>query len=342
MAFVGGVALLAVVASFLLTRWLRHHAVQLGLLDVPNARSSHTIPTPRGGGLAIAVVVLAGLPLLAWATSKIEWKSIPAYIVLGAAIAALGWMDDRRSLSARARLAAQMAVATLTITELGHFTETWFPFVGVLRFSWLGVPLTFLWIVGLTNAYNFMDGIDGLAAGQAVVAGVLWVIVGWDDALSLVSILGLMIAAAALGFLSQNWPPARIFMGDVASSFLGFTFAVLPLLAAQAGLENERYLIGGALFVTVFIFDSGLTFLRRLLRGENILQAHRSHLYQRLVKKGYSHRAVTMLYLVLAVFLGGCGLVYVRANGVVPAVALASASILMLALLVGVTLAERK
>ena len=166
-----------------------------------------------------------------------------------------------------------------------------------MHWGWLGVPLAFFWVVGLTNAYNFMDGIDGLAGSQAVIAGVGWAGLGWLRGEPLVSLLGLLVAGSSLGFLLHNWPPARIFMGDVGSAFLGFTFAALSVLAAQ---QNPRLAVAGILLLWPFIFDTIGTFLRRLRRRENVFAAHRSHLYQRLVIAGYSHRTVTLLYSGLA------------------------------------------
>jgi UDP-N-acetylmuramyl pentapeptide phosphotransferase/UDP-N-acetylglucosamine-1-phosphate transferase len=163
--------------------------------------------------------------------------------------------------------------------------------------GWLGLILIFFWIVGLTNSYNFMDGIDGIAGGQAVVAGLGWAIFGWLGNDPLVCALGMLMAACSLGFLGHNWPPARIFMGDVASGFLGLTFAVLPILAA---LRDARFLLVGVLLVWPFLFDTIFTFLRRLSRGENVFAAHRSHLYQRLVIADRSHLFATSLYCMLA------------------------------------------
>jgi UDP-N-acetylmuramyl pentapeptide phosphotransferase/UDP-N-acetylglucosamine-1-phosphate transferase len=167
----------------------------------------------------------------------------------------------------------------------------------VIASAFLGIPLTFLWVVGLTNAYNFMDGIDGLAGGQAVVAGTTWLGLGLITGLPLVSLLGLFVAGSSLGFLVHNWSPARIFMGDVGSAFLGFTLAVIAVLGS---LESPELAYAGVLVVWPFIFDTSFTILRRLRRKENIFEAHRSHLYQRLVIAGYSHRSVALLYLCLA------------------------------------------
>jgi UDP-N-acetylmuramyl pentapeptide phosphotransferase/UDP-N-acetylglucosamine-1-phosphate transferase len=152
--------------------------------------------------------------------------------------------------------------------------------------------------VGLTNAYNFMDGIDGIAGGQAVVAGVGWAIVGLLMDLPFVFIFAGLLASTALGFLFHNWPPAKIFMGDVGSAFLGFSFACL----AMAGASREPSLaIAGVLLVWPFVFDTLFTFFRRLKNRENVFAAHRSHLYQRLVIAGYSHRTVTLIYMGLDV-----------------------------------------
>jgi UDP-N-acetylmuramyl pentapeptide phosphotransferase/UDP-N-acetylglucosamine-1-phosphate transferase len=177
----------------------------------------------------------------------------------------------------------------------------------------VGYWLLALWFVGLVNVYNFMDGIDGIAGLQAVVAGVAWAIIGTVLSLPLVQLTGAVIASAALGFLTLNWHPAKIFMGDAGSTVLGFLFATLPFLATVEGgerlgargerLELTRSLIIGAILVWPFLADGIFTFLRRLKNRENVLQAHRSHLYQRLVIAGHSHTRVTVTYGCLA-FLG--------------------------------------
>ena len=303
-------------ASFFLA-WLgaallRHWAPRLGLLDIPNERSSHAVPTPRGGGLAIVIVVLIALPVFALASGAFSARIVITYLIAGAIIAAVGWVDDRRSLSAGLRLTLQIAVAVITIIGMGFVSDVRLPFAGVVHWGWLGLPIMLLWIVGLINAYNFMDGIDGLAAGQAVIGGVFWMTVGWQSGAELIIWLGMLIASASFGLLLHNWPPARIFMGDVASGFLGFSFAVLPLMA-KVGEGQESLLGVGALFVWPFIFDTTFTFLQRLRRRENVFLAHRSHLYQRLVIARLPHVAVTKLYLGLAALGGLIGVAWARA-----------------------------
>jgi UDP-N-acetylmuramyl pentapeptide phosphotransferase/UDP-N-acetylglucosamine-1-phosphate transferase len=149
------------------------------------------------------------------------------------------------------------------------------------------------------NAFNFMDGIDGIAAGQGAVAGAAIAVLGWLLDVPPATLLGLTIAAACLGFLPHNWSPATIFMGDVGSAFLGFLLATAPLVA-PAPEQAPIGVLPFALVVWPFLFDTTLTFIRRAARGENVLAAHRSHLYQRLTLAGWSHGRVAALYTALA------------------------------------------
>ena len=280
-------------------RWaLRHRA-----LDIPNQRSSHSRPTPRGGGLAVAFVTILG-----WVALGIIFQpatsaaALWAYALGAGMIALVSWCDDLYSLSAAKRFAVHGLAALVAIVAFGYWHTILFLPSGSLTLGAAGAVLTWLWIVGLTNAYNFMDGSDGLAGSQAVIAGLGWACLGWMANFPLLTNLSLLLAVGSLGFLPHNWPPARIFMGDVGSAFLGYSFAVLPLLALCAGGPLAALSpILGLLLVWPFVFDAGLTFLRRLCRGENVLAAHRSHLYQRLMIAGHSHRFVLLLYSGLAI-----------------------------------------
>jgi Fuc2NAc and GlcNAc transferase len=286
---------------------LRHWAEQRQILDIPNERSSHHQPIPRGGGLVIVVLTLAITGLFGLRTAA--WQGVVAYLLGASIIATVSWLDDLRSLSNRVRFSAHVLGAILAIWGLGYCARVTVPWIDSLRLGWLGLPITFIWIVGLTNAYNFMDGIDGIAGGQAVVAGVGWAALGWLTGQPLIGLMGVTLAAASVGFLGHNWPPARIFMGDVGSAFLGFTFAVLAVAASQ---RDARLALVGILFVWPFVFDATFTFLRRLKNGENVFAAHRSHLYQRLVIVGYGHRFVTLLYMSLAAWGAILGLIWSR------------------------------
>ncbi len=304
----------AAMCSLGLVAAVRRAALRRGILDAPNDRSLHSAPTPRGGGVAIVAVTVFGL-LLAWALGEDwAWTSMWALLVAALLVAVVSWKDDVRPLPVGVRFAAHAVAAVLVMSGIGWWGVVELPWVGLIRLGWLGAGMSLLWIVGLTNAYNFMDGIDGIAGSQAVVAGLGWVALAWGSG-RIETWLGLLLAAASLGFLVHNWPPAKIFMGDVGSAFLGFSFAALAIIGAR---HDPQLALAGALVVWPFVFDASFTLLRRLRRGENVVQAHRSHLYQRLVLAGYSHQFVTCLYGALAVL--GVMLALVWARGVAGAV----------------------
>lgn len=284
--------LLAILVSWLIVWGVRWYSARGALIDVPNERSSHTRPTPRGGGLGIVVVTMGGAALLAF-----QQPMIWGYIMAAGLIAAVSWVDDVRSLSNRVRFGTHLLGALLVVGTGGWIEAVKLPFVGVITLGWFGLPVTLFWLVGMTNIYNFMDGIDGIAGSQAVVAGAGWSLLGWLVNNEVVAWVGLVVAAGSLGFLFHNWAPAKIFMGDVGSAFLGFTFGWLGLVATRmdAGLAVPMVLL-----VWAFLFDTGLTLIRRLQQRENIFAAHRTHLYQRMVIAGHPHTRVTLLYTFLA------------------------------------------
>jgi UDP-N-acetylmuramyl pentapeptide phosphotransferase/UDP-N-acetylglucosamine-1-phosphate transferase len=288
----------------------RRWAEKLEILDHPNDRSSHTSPTPHVGGISIVVVTVSGW-IFHNSTSTDYWPILP-YVVGSLVIAGVSWLDDLWTLPTFVRLVVHGGCAGLAILSFGYWHTSSLPFLNQLGLGWVGLPLTFLWIVGLTNAYNFMDGVDGIAGLQAVVVGVGWVLLGWLGNQPHLSAMGSLIAGASLGFLVHNWPPARVFMGDVGSAFLGYTFAVLPLMTAHVPHGDSRLALVGALLLWPFVFDTAFTFVRRALKGENVFSAHRSHLYQRLVIKGHTHRFVTLLYGSLAIAGLGLGIAWWR------------------------------
>ena len=176
--------------------------------------------------------------------------------------------------------------------------------LGGIKFGALGYVLTFLWIVGMVNIYNFMDGIDGLAGLQAVIAAGSWCLLCRILDMHGVYYFSVIVAAASMGFVVHNMSKSRIFMGDVGSAFLGFTFAALPLLSrTQASKSPDLLPIAAGLFVWFFLFDAVVTIVRRAIRGEKVWLAHREHLFQRLVSSGLSHRTVTITYAILASIL---------------------------------------
>ena len=306
---------LLAILSYIGVYFIRRYAERRQIIDHPNERSSHSMPTPRGGGLAIVILVLGtGL----WFASEAGWSRSLIYIVCAAVIAYLGWRDDVHSLSSRVRFAVHSLVAVVSIIGLGYFKSVTIPLFGELQLGVAGIIITFLWIIGLTNAYNFMDGIDGMAGGVAFAAGLGWMLLSFNTGYLVNSFtfwVALAIAASSLGFLAQNWSPAKIFMGDVASTFLGYSFAVLPLLASDN--EGDALMLGTLLMWT-FIMDAAITFLHRLVKGEKAFSAHRSHLYQRLIKGGYTHATISSLYIVLTLVAVRLASEWARGNQIAP------------------------
>jgi UDP-N-acetylmuramyl pentapeptide phosphotransferase/UDP-N-acetylglucosamine-1-phosphate transferase len=290
-----GIGVLTGVVTWLGVAAVRRVAERRRILDLPGARSLHTHPVPRGGGLAIVMVCLGALVVLHFVDVPPSPLFAGWVLLGGGLVAGVSWVDDLRSLPALARFSAHVAAAACVLVAVGTTQVVEMPLVGELHLAWLGPPLVLLWVVGLTNAYNFMDGIDGIAGAQAVVAGVGWLLLAGSN--PVIAVIGLVLSASSLGFLLHNWPPAKIFMGDVGSAFIGYILAVMTIIARRS---DTRLAFVGFLFVWPFVFDTVFTFLRRLRRGENVLAAHRSHLYQRLVIAGFSHQFVTLLYAALA------------------------------------------
>ena len=306
------VLILLTILSYLAVHFIRRYAEKRELLDHPNERSSHAVPTPRGGGLGIVILVLvSGL----WSASEADWNRGLIYVFGGAIIAWLGWRDDLHSLSPRLRFVVQSIVAIISIFGLGYFKVVTIPMFGELQLGLVGIVITFLWILGLTNAYNFMDGIDGMDGGVALGAGLGWMWLASNTHNTFAFSIALAITASSLGFLGHNWSPAKIFMGDVGSTFLGYSFAVLPLIASTHGGDA---LMLGTLLMWTFIMDAGVTFIGRLFKRENVFSAHRSHLYQRLVIAGYKHQTISSLYILLTLLAGILSYMWSQGNQIAP------------------------
>lgn len=295
--FMGIVGAFAAGFTYLGVAGIRRWAARKNMLDIPNKRSSHTRPMPRGGGLAIVAVVFMGIWIYALGVSCAAWRELMAFTFGGLLVAGISFVDDFHPLPFWMRLLVHTFGAGIAVMGIGCFRSFSLPGMVEAPLGWLGLPLSLIWIVGLTNAYNFMDGIDGIAGGQALVAGLGWAVLGWIGNLPLVGVMGLLMASASLGFLGHNWPPARIFMGDVGSAFIGYALAGMTVWAAQS---DPVFVLAGIALIWPFIFDATLTFFRRLCRGEKVWAAHRSHLYQRLVITGLSHRQVSWVYIGLA------------------------------------------
>jgi Fuc2NAc and GlcNAc transferase len=291
-------AVAAFVVALLLTAVMRKLAIAHGVLDVPNDRSSHRVPTPRAGGVAIVLVTIAASVVLLL-RGVLDVALFVALTGGGVAVAFVGFLDDRRQLSARIRLAAHLAAALWALVSLGGLPPLRFG-DQLVSFGWPGYVVGALGIAWTVNLFNFMDGIDGIASSEAVFIawGGAWLatLMGSFPA---VSAMGGAFGAVCCGFLAWNWPPAKIFMGDVGSGYLGYVLVVLALGATR---ENPAALAVWLILGGVFFCDAFVTLARRLARGERVYQAHRSHAYQWLARRWSSHRSVTLAVVCVNLF----------------------------------------
>jgi Fuc2NAc and GlcNAc transferase len=273
--------------SFVLTGLMRRYALSRQLLDRPNERSSHSAPTPRGGGIAIVVAFVASLTAAADASAA----TTLALIGGGVGVAIVGFVDDHGHIAARWRLLAHFACAAWILYWIGVPRLEWMGDTANLGF--MAAVLAALYLVWMLNLYNFMDGIDGIAGVEAVTVGAGGTAVCWVAGMPMGSdaVLPALLSAASLGFLLWNFPPAKIFMGDAGSGFLGLMLGALSL---QAAVARPVLLWCWLVLLGVFIVDATVTLVRRLLRGERVYEAHRSHAYQHASREFGAHRPVTL------------------------------------------------
>jgi Fuc2NAc and GlcNAc transferase len=282
--------LLVVVAAFLTTAaatpLLRAAAPRLGLLDRPNARSSHVVVTPRSGGVAVLAGLVAGLALARGLPldTPLAW----AWLGGGALVTLMGLADDRFGLPPWPRLAGQTAAAGLVVGVTRGVDRVPLPAPLDLDLGLFGALVAIVWIVAVINFYNFMDGIDGLASLQGTItAGALALAFA---ALPSAGGVAWALAGACGGFLFFNWSPASVFLGDAGSGLVGYALATLPLLVSTERRPEAITLAGSSLFL--FLADASICLMRRMARGERWYEAHREHLYQRWVRAGASHSRV--------------------------------------------------
>ena len=288
-AFVVGLAVTFVVL------WATQRLV---FIDRPNARSAHHVPIPTVGGLGIVAGFWAGWGCWGWVGGRFGeefWGLLGATVLLSTTV-----IDDvvRPLRPAEKTGLLLLAIAAWLCCGL-HLEGLTLPGLGRVGLGVWGWPITALWFVFLCNAANFMDGIDGLSGGQALCAGgcmgyLLWELGGP------VGPIASILALASGGFLVFNFPPARIFMGDVGALFIGFVLAACGVLGAQAGLSLWVF----SAMLAVYFFDVSYTLVRRFLHGENVFEAHRKHLYQRLDKLGWSHRKIDVVAACISLVMG--------------------------------------
>ena len=323
-----GVVLPGGIAAWWLTGWLAGPPALLRsypLFDLPNERSSHVKPVVRVGGIGIVLPLFFLLPIvmaLAGNTPIVNEAEVRValWVLLGlAGMSTVGLIDDLYRLRPLPKLTGQLLATFPALVAMGGLVQVDLPLLGPFDWSasdWgsgTGLVLAALWITGFTNCFNFLDGIDGMAGGCGALFSLALGLLAWQAGLPGIAAGCLLLAAACAGFLLHNFSPARIFMGDVGSLSVGYLLAVFSLQVTQqsAPLVPSPAIL---LLLGPFLYDAGFTLCRRWRRGEPLAEAHRSHLYQRLVAAGQSHRRVALTYYLLSL-LGGLGaLLYGRAG----------------------------
>ena len=294
--YIFGLCILFFILSLLFTGYMRHYALEKNIIDNPNERSSHSIPTPRGGGVAVVASYLLALAVLMYNQQLV----IPVGLTLMAAgfvIALLGFLDDRGHINSMLRLTIHFLVAIGVVISLGGFGE-----VNVFNGFQLGFVaniIAVLFLVWLLNLYNFMDGINGIASIEAITVTVSMAMLYLLLNVGLNHQILLLLAACVLGFLLWNFPKAKIFMGDACSGFLGLILGILALIALK---ENLALFCAWIICLGVFIVDATFTLIRRVVTGHKMYDAHRSHTYQILSRHFNSHTPVTLAVAAINIF----------------------------------------
>jgi UDP-GlcNAc:undecaprenyl-phosphate/decaprenyl-phosphate GlcNAc-1-phosphate transferase len=298
----------AFVASILLTPLVRKLAFRIGAVDRPNYRKVHVSVMPRIGGLAIIGGFIVGYLLLTPADEHATGILIGALIIV-----ITGFLDDMLEITAKAKIAGQLAAAIVVVTWGGLQIEFInLPFGGIIEFGFLSIPVTILWIVGITNAINLLDGLDGLAAGVSTIALISLSIMAMLMGDMFVVATTAILAASSLGFLFYNFYPAKIFMGDTGALFLGFMISVLALL----GFKNVTFisLVIPVIILGVPISDTFFTIVRRIRMKQPISKPDKSHLHHSLLNAGFSHRQSVLIIYAFAALFGGGAILFSQAT----------------------------
>ncbi len=282
--------IILLLVSFSLTYFIKEYAIKKSLVATVNERSSHTVPTPHGGGIALAITWFLGL-LYLYFTDDIDLNFFYALLV-GIIISLVSFFDDIFELSAKLRLIVQSLVALGGLYFLGGFESLDF-FVFSIENQIITNIFAFFMIIWFINLYNFLDGINGYAGSEAVFLSLAGFIFFNENHF-------IVLTVAVLGFLCWNWNKAKIFMGDVGSTLLGYNIAVFTIYYSNQTSENFWIWI---ILFSLFWFDATVTLIRRKLNGEKLSQAHKKHAYQRLTQTGWSHYKVTNYSIVVNIIL---------------------------------------
>ena len=280
--------------SWWLTGILIKHLQSKNIVDLPNERSMHQGSIPRGGGLVIVGLLITTFIALAWLTNRYQ-----LFIALALTVSAwslLSWLDDCNNLSPKFRLAIQSLLAIFMIIAFGHITTVQISESISIIIPGLGLAATFFGIIWFANLYNFMDGMDGLAASQTIIAASTMTVWFWQYGDQGLAISCLVLASSTYGFLLLNWHPAKIFLGDVGSVTIGAFFTILMIWAVT---RYDFPILSFVILFAVFVADATITVLQRLIKREKVWLPHQQHYYQRLAKLGFAHNKIVIAQIVL-------------------------------------------
>lgn len=279
------------------------------VLDIPNGRSSHNHSTPTIGGVAIVSTFFLSMMIFYFVReeSMIMERYFLGFTFSSLLIAGMSLYDDLKKKPFYIRLLTHV-LGTIVVMSFGIIiNKVNFPynilFINNKFSGFTSCFVTFWWIMGMINAYNFMDGLNGMAGGNAIITTVFFCIISFSQGSNFAYIVSYSLGVSVLGFLVFNFPKGKLFMGDVGSTFLGFAFATISIIASLYDNAHTSLLVI-PLLLFHFIYDTFFTFMRRLLKGENVFQAHRTHLYQLFNRMGYPHVTVTFFYYGVAILQG--------------------------------------
>ncbi|NLM38392.1 MAG: undecaprenyl/decaprenyl-phosphate alpha-N-acetylglucosaminyl 1-phosphate transferase [Firmicutes bacterium] len=305
----------AFIASILLTPLVKRLAFRIGAVDAPNYRKVHQKIMPRLGGLAIFLSFLIGLAILRPESPRYEDPLMPLALILGAFVIVItGILDDMFEISAKAKLLGQFVAALIVIFVGGvQIDFINLPFDnGIIDFGWLSIPLTLLWIIGITNAVNLIDGLDGLAAGVSTIGLITLATMAFIMGNGFVLAVAAILACSILGFLFFNFHPAKIFMGDTGALFLGFMIAVLSLL----GFKNLTFVsfIVPVVMLGIPISDTFFAIIRRMRNKQKWSDPDKSHLHHCILNMGFSHRQTVLIIYAIAAMFGIAAIIFSMAK----------------------------
>ncbi len=282
------------ISSLVVTELVRRYSIKNNVIDIPNHRSSHERPTPRGGGVVISLSIIVGI-INAFYMGLIPYSIFISLLVSVLIISIAGWLDDHKDLAFYWRMLfysiaciwSMLWTGSLDAIKVGTYSLQLSPFIGTV--------ITFLGLIWLTNLYNFMDGSDGIAAIQAICAGIFAGSILFVEGQTGLAMVCFFVASSSLGFLYWNWSPAKIFMGDIGSCVLGFVFGALAVISDLLGVLSVYI---WCILLSVFICDATFTLFKRMFQGEKWYKAHREHAYQKLIQMGMSHRLLAIVFLI--------------------------------------------